>query len=158
MAPYSWSVSRISPGDASRSDEATRLTAAVTLTVKTSRRGSPPTNRASASRADHNSGGRPRRRKSIGSSASRRRSSVTRSKTTRGDGPKEPVLRFVTVGSSIIRARASVQKSEGMEGPFSGRERIGCTLFGTPDGIKEAASGRREPADEAHQPAHAGRW
>ena len=114
MAPYSWSVMRISPGDASRSDEATRFTAAVTLTVKTSRRGSPPRNVASASRACHSSGGSPRRRKSIGSSASRRRSSVTRSKTTRGSGPNEPVLRLVVVGSSIIRARASVQKVEGM--------------------------------------------
>jgi hypothetical protein len=42
----------------------------------------------------------------MGSSAKRRRNSVTRSKTGRGKGPKEPVFRLATVESSSIAARA----------------------------------------------------
>src|SRR6202161_4240109 len=42
MAPYSWSVIRISPGDDRRSPEATRLIAAETLVVKIKRCGAVP--------------------------------------------------------------------------------------------------------------------
>jgi hypothetical protein len=66
---YSWSVSRISPGGARGREDATRLTAAVTLVVKTSRRGSPPRKLAKRSRASHKSEGTQRSWKSIGSSA-----------------------------------------------------------------------------------------
>src|SRR5438132_1336449 len=61
------------------------------------------------SRAAHSSGGAWRTRKSIGSSASRCRNAVTRPKTTRANGPKEPVLRLATAGSRRTCERASDQ-------------------------------------------------
>ena len=68
-----------------------------------------PTALARRVRASHSSGGAPRRRKSIGSSARRWRRAVTRSKTGRGKGPNEPVLRLATAGSSSMFARAAAQ-------------------------------------------------
>src|SRR5262249_16861362 len=90
-------------------DEATMLMATLTFAVKTSRSGCPPMKQASASRACQSNGGKRRTKKSVGSAANCRRNSVTLSKTHCGSGPKEPVLRLQTAGSSSTAARACCQ-------------------------------------------------
>src|SRR5579864_9352112 len=77
----------------------------VTLAVKINRCGRQPRKCASLSRACHKKEGPWRRKKFIGSSAKRRRNSVTLSNTTRGKGPNEPVFRLATLGSSRICSR-----------------------------------------------------
>ena len=98
IAPYSWSVIRISPGAFSLNPDATRLIAADTFVVNTSRCGTVPRNAAVRSRASHNSGGACRTKKSVGPAARWRRNSVARSNTGSGNGPNEPVFSIVTVG------------------------------------------------------------
>ncbi len=139
MAPYSWSVSRISPGAVSVRLEATMLTDAVTFCVKISRRGSPPSQWASRARAVHRRSGSSRTRKSIGSSASRRRSAVTCSNTGRGNGPKEPVLRFVTAGSSSMAARAAAASQPLAKGVITGDS------LAARSGIRENSDGPTGP-------------
>jgi hypothetical protein len=129
IAPYSWSVIRISPGEASFNPDATRLIAAETLVVKMRRLGEQPRNEAVRSRASQRIGGACRTKKSVGPAARRWRSSVTRSKTGCGSGPKEPVLSIVTVESRINRARASAHFVALEPGPSATKVRFS---FGIP--------------------------
>src|SRR5262249_53745491 len=86
------------------------LMATLTFVANANRVGSPPRKRAKRTRASHKSDGNRRTMKSVGSAAICARSSVARSKTGRGRGPKEPVLRLMTAGSSII-ARLALSQS-----------------------------------------------